>query len=165
MDLRKTKTFRTRLLRALEITRIPQMEIERIKVVSTPLYNEPQNLLECSPLFPFALRLQGELKGFYFFTSSERKIPFTQEEVGVILKQYYTLIMQKLENQTNLMINVSTVNTPKDEVLPSLIRPLRNDDNMFSLKQNITLSNQNQDILEIVTFLLIGHKTQTYRDI
>ena len=159
MNLEK-KDFRNRFVRSLEMARPQLITTRAYQLSSTPLILDTQKQIINSPLFPFAIRLHGELQGYVFFSATQKKIPFNQFELNQILKKYFYQFGEKVESQTQFLLGMSETKTPKYERLSHLLAPYEVNRDSFLLKQSITIHKSNKESLEVLVFMAISPNQQ-----
>ena len=160
MNIEKTKNFRNRFIRSLEIARPQVLNSNEYHLVSTPLILDSQKLITRAPLFPFSIRLHGELQGSCYFSSNTRKIPFSQFELKKILKKYFYQFGERIESQTQLLLGMSEAQTPKFDRLVSLVTPFGSDSESFLLRQSLKIEKPGRASLEVYVFMAITPNRQ-----
>jgi hypothetical protein len=152
--------FRNRFIRSLEIARPQLITTRSYQISSTALILDTKRQVVSSPLFPFAIRLHGELQGYCFFSSTQKKIPFSQFELSQILKKYFYQFGEKIESQTQLLLGMTESKTPKYERLRHLLAPYEANREAFLLKQTLNVQKTNHDTLEVLVFMAIAPNQQ-----
>lgn len=156
----ESKVFKSRFMRSLEVSRLPILKIDQTQISSTPIVFDSQRLILNSPLFPFAFQIHGEIQGYCFFTANNSKIPFSQNELRLLLKKYFHFFTERIENHTNLLISLSEVQTPKYERIPKLMTPMYKDINSMNMKQTLHIRKNNNESLDIIClYSMIASKT------
>lgn len=161
----ESNQFRNRFIRSLEVSRPQLITTRSYQVSSTPLILDSQKLVINSPLFPFSIRLHGELQGYCFFSSTQKKIPFSQFELSQILKKYFFQFGEKIESQTQLLLGMTEAKTPKHERLSHLLAPYDSNREAFLLKQVLNIQKTNNDTLEVLVFMAISPNQQPFLEV
>lgn len=161
----ESKTFRSRFSRSLEISRPRIIQVGNKRITSTPLIQDHLNLIENSPLFPFTLQFHGEIQGFIFFTSTHKKIPFSQSELLNYLKRYFYFFGEKIEDQTRFMISMSEARTPDLEKLSRLLKPFHATDKSYFFKQNILINDTSSLDFSLQALFAIAPRNKEYLDV
>ena len=160
MNLQNSKNFRNRFIRSIDMARPQIITSGSYQLLSTPLLIDSEKLIINSPLFPFSIRLHGELQGYIYFSANTRKIPFTQFELKKILKKYFFQFGEKIEANTQLLLGMSEGKTPKYERLAHLISPFESDSESFLLRQSLKIEKTGSEAIEVFVFMAITPNRQ-----
>lgn len=161
----ENKVQKSKLMRSLEAARPHLFKTSPYHILSHPALIDQYKLIENSPLFPFAIRLHGEMQGFIFFTSHEKKIPFSPQGLRDLLTKFYDHFMNQLEDQMKILVSLSHLTTPKQEKIPQLLKAFYQDKNSLFTTQELHIKNSHHEIFKLSALMITSKNPKRYLDI